>query len=172
VKNVLKSIYSKEVFSSADATALSNSELVGAIIGQVVFGAIADKIGRKNTFIATISFVIIGCLASMSATAGLSMSLTAQLCLWRGIVGVGVGGEYPLSATVSAEGTTTASRGRALGMVFAMQGVGNVLSTLVMYILLLASPLPIDWVWRAALGIGALPGLLTLYGRLQVGSPF
>lgn len=42
-------------------TALSNSELVGAIIGQVAFGMLADKLGRKLTFIATISMVISAC---------------------------------------------------------------------------------------------------------------
>lgn len=72
----------------------------------------------------------------MSATNGLPISLTAQLCFWRGIVGIGVGGEYPLSATVSAEGVSTAGRGRVLALVMAMQGFGNILSTLVMYILL------------------------------------
>jgi MFS transporter, PHS family, inorganic phosphate transporter len=88
VKNVLTCLYKD--FSKADATALGNSQLVGAIIGQLCFGALADKIGRKATFIATISMVIIGCLASMSATDGLALSMTGQLCLWRGIVGVGV----------------------------------------------------------------------------------
>ena len=44
---------------------------------------------------------------------------------------MGVGGEYPLSATVTSEGTKTHERGNALGLVFSMQGIGNVLSALV-----------------------------------------
>jgi hypothetical protein len=36
--------------------------------------------------------------------------------------------------------------------------------------LLLVTGMPLDWVWRAALGIGAVPGLLTVYGRLRVSS--
>ena len=51
VKNVLSGVYDKHDFSTADKTALSNSQLVGAIIGQLAFGALADKIGRRATFI-------------------------------------------------------------------------------------------------------------------------
>lgn len=41
--------------------------LVGAVVGQIGFGAIADLIGRRKVFIMTCSMVIFGAL--MSATA-------------------------------------------------------------------------------------------------------
>ena len=81
---------------------------------------------------------------------------------------MGIGGEYPLSATVTSEGSEGANRGRNVSSVFAMQGVGNVLSSLVMYVLLV-SPLKLDLVWRFALGFGAVPGLSTVYFRWQMG---
>jgi hypothetical protein len=51
-----------------------------------------------------------------------------------------------------------------VGATFAMQGVGNLLASLTMFILL-SSDLDLDWVWRIALGAGAVPGLLTVRGR-------
>jgi len=51
-----------------------------------------------------------------------------------------------------------------VGATFAMQGVGNLLASLTMFILL-SSDLDLDWVWRIALGAGAVPGLLTVRER-------
>jgi MFS family permease len=65
---------------------------------------------------------------------------------------------------VSSEGSGSTSRGKAVGATFAMQGVGNLLASLTMFILL-SSDLDLDWVWRIALGAGAVPGLLTVRGR-------
>jgi hypothetical protein len=48
-----------------------------------------------------------------------------------------------------------------------MQGVGNLLASLTMFILL-SSNLNIDWVWRIALGAGAVPGILTVYFRYKM----
>ena len=81
---------------------------------------------------------------------------------------MGIGGEYPLSATVTSENSEGADRGRNVSSVFAMQGVGNVLSSVVMYGLL-ASGLKLDYVWRIAVAFGAVPGLCTVYFRWQMG---
>jgi len=53
------------------------------------------------------------------------------LMIWRFILGIGVGGEYPLSATISAETSSTQNRGKNTAMVFSMQGVGSMLATVV-----------------------------------------
>lgn len=50
---------------------------------------------------------------------------------------------------------------------FAMQGVGNILSSAVMYILL-STGMPLDAVWRTALAFGAVPGVITVYFRWKM----
>lgn len=50
------------------------------------------------------------------------------VCCWRFFLGAGVGGEYPLAATVTSESSSAGKRGSLMAAVFAMQGVGSMLS--------------------------------------------
>ena len=59
------------------------------------------------------------------------------------------------------------SRGRMVGLVFAMQGAGLVVGPLIASILL-ASGLSDNAVWRILLGIGAIPGLAVYYMRRRI----
>jgi MFS transporter, PHS family, inorganic phosphate transporter len=85
----------------------------------------------------------------------------------RVILGIGIGGDYPVSATIMSEYSGKQSRGRLIGLVFAMQGAGLVVGPLVASILL-ASGLSDNLVWRILLGIGAIPGLAVYYLRRQI----
>jgi PHS family inorganic phosphate transporter-like MFS transporter len=83
---------------------------------------------------------------------------------------IGIGGEYPLSATVSSEGTVDAkNRGRNVALVFSAQGWGSIVSPLLVLILLeiipRSTPNDLEIVWRIALGFGAIPCAATLYHR-------
>ena len=131
---------------------------------------LADYLGRRRSFIATLTLLIIG--AASSAASHSIGALTVFLCLalCRFVLGVGVGGEYPLSATVSSEASVaTAGRGKRVSLVFSMQGVGLLAAPAVVLILLTA--LPVDrfsLVWRLALGFGGLPALCMLYFRFTM----
>eukprot|EP00871_Galdieria_phlegrea_P002093 jgi/Galph1/2885/GphlegSOOS_G1557.1 len=88
-------LYPRE-FTSAMSTRISNALLVGAIIGQLGFGLMSDRIGRKVGLLCTTGFVIVGsllCSAAYGAN-GSVKGLLWSLVVYRGIVGVGVGGEY------------------------------------------------------------------------------
>ncbi len=76
--------------------------------------------------------------------------------------------QYPLSATVTSESSTAKARGTSLGLVFSMQGVGNLLAALIAWGLLANRSIGLDVAWRVALGLGALPGLLTVYWRYKM----
>jgi PHS family inorganic phosphate transporter-like MFS transporter len=49
------------------------------------------------------------------------MTVYGHIACWRFLLGAGVGGEYPLAATVTSESSSAASRGRLMAAVFAMQ---------------------------------------------------
>jgi MFS family permease len=81
---------------------------------------------------------------------------------FRFILGIGIGGDYPVSATIMSEYSGKASRGMLVTMVFAMQAAGLILGPL-FAAALLASHLPHDIVWRILLSFGAVPAL-AVYG--------
>ena len=59
-----------------------------------------------------------------------TVSILGAIITWRFIMGVGIGGDYPLSAVISSEFASTRSRGRLMTAVFAFQGWGNLGSSL------------------------------------------
>ena len=99
-------------------------------------------------------------------------SIFIFLAISRFVLGVGVGGVYPLSATIAAESSDKAARGRSSALVFSMQGVANLMVPLIAMLFLTMTDED-DWEswvdkdgnfsglsWRLALGFGAIPGLL------------
>ena len=149
----------------------STSSLVGAIIGQLVFGYVGDCIGRARALQLTMHLCVFGALLSACAVPifpSRPQSIFTFLAVARLILGVGVGGVYPLSATIAVESASAASRGRDTSLVFSMQGVANLAVPLVAAALVHAYGSPArasagrswGYAWRLALGLGALPGIL------------
>ena len=102
--------------------AISAVALIGALVGQFLFGAIADVIGRKTGYgVVLIIMMFTGFTQAMSY-GNTGFAVIGTLCFWRFLLGVGVGGDYPLSATIMSEYSSTTTRGACVGAVFAMQG--------------------------------------------------
>ncbi len=55
---------------------------------------------------------------------GPTVHIVGVITFWRFIMGVGIGGDYPLSAVIVSEFASTRSRGRLMTAVFASQGWG------------------------------------------------
>jgi PHS family inorganic phosphate transporter-like MFS transporter len=89
------------------------------------------------------------------------------LLVSRVILGIGIGGDYPVSATIMSEYSGKQTRGRMVGLVFAMQGAGLIVGPLVASILL-GSGVSNNLTWRILLGLGAIPGLAVFYLRRQI----
>src|SRR6202012_1883818 len=83
------------------------------------------------------------------------------------LFGIGIGGDYPVSATIMSEYSGKQSRGRMVGLVFAMQGLGLIVGPLIASIFL-ASGVSNNLTWRLLLGLGAIPGLAVFYLRRQI----
>eukprot|EP00475_Leptophrys_vorax_P017219 TRINITY_DN2383_c0_g1_i2.p1 TRINITY_DN2383_c0_g1~~TRINITY_DN2383_c0_g1_i2.p1 ORF type:complete len:455 (-),score=131.20 TRINITY_DN2383_c0_g1_i2:60-1424(-) len=159
-------------FGAAEKSLVSTAALVGAITGQLTFGALADAIGRFTAWMMTIVLITVAALGSAASFTGGggASGLAACLGFWRFLLGLGIGGEYPLSATVSSEGTVDPkNRGKNVATVFAAQGWGSFVSPMLVLILLeiipRSTPNSLEIVWRIALGFGAIPCAATLYHR-------
>ncbi|TID25017.1 MFS general substrate transporter [Venturia nashicola] len=103
---VFNHLLTTKVYTADTQTRISNSLLVGSVIGILVFGFTADKFSRKGGMLVTSGLVIIG---SLLATVIFQVKGTNNM-LWfltiaRGMAGVGVGGEYPTSAAAALEGS-------------------------------------------------------------------
>ncbi|KAG0007638.1 Inorganic phosphate transporter pho84, partial [Entomortierella chlamydospora] len=97
---------------------------VGTFLGQIGFGYLADRLGRKRMYGIELMIIIVATLGQALSGVGSTLSLPAALIIWRVIVGVGIGGDYPLSAVITSEFATTNRRGAMMAAVFAMQGFG------------------------------------------------
>lgn len=157
-----------EGMDPTDKSLVAGATLAGAIIGQLVFGLFGDWIGRKWTFIATCVLIIFGAVLSGCVQwEGGPCSLICQLAICRFFLGIGVGGEYPLAASIAAEDASTKSRGQFIAGVFSMQGWGMLLSC-VFVLLFLAAGMPLEYIWRSVLIIGAIPSAVVIFMRAEM----
>jgi MFS family permease len=147
--------------STGQVSLLNSTTLAASAVGAVIFGRVADILGRKKIYGFEVLILAIGALAS-----ALSPNYIVLL-ISRAVLGIGIGGDYPVSATIMSEYSAKRSRGKMVGLVFAMQGAGLVVGPLIA-VILLASHVPMDVTWRTLLGLGAIPGLAVFYLRRQI----
>ncbi len=144
---------------SPDAVGLIGSiSLIATFVGAYLFGILADKLGRKKIYGLEALLMTIGALLSAVAPN------VAVLLVARVILGLGIGGDYPMSAVLMSEYANAKSRGRMVSLVFSAQAIGLVTGPVVA-LTLLAAGMNHDLAWRLMLGLGALPALAVIYIR-------
>jgi MFS family permease len=157
---VLASFGIKQV-SSLQSAMLAASALVGAAVGAVIFGALAQR-GRKKFYGVDVTLMALAAIAQIFA-GGLW-----SLIVIRFVLGIGVGADYVLSPTIMAEHANRPDRGKTLGIGFGvMWWVGAVLASIVLLIVKGVGLSP-DAQWRFVLGFGAVPALSVLYLRRRM----
>jgi PHS family inorganic phosphate transporter-like MFS transporter len=137
---------------------VGSTALLAAFLGATVFGRIADLRGRKAVY---------GLEAAVMAVAALATAFSPNLVwllVWRFVLGIGIGGDYPVSAVLMSEYANRGQRGRLVSMVFSMQALGLIAGPIVALIIL-KSGVPHDLAWRLMLGLGAVPALAVIYLR-------
>ena len=156
-------VFLKQVWSltASEISIISSAALFGAVIGPFIFGRIGDIFGRKYIYGVEAALLSAGALAS-----AFSINPT-MLWITRFILGLGVGGDYPISATLMSEYAPARSRGLFVAGVFSMQGWGIVTAALLGLGLLSARVNP-DIAWRIVLGFGAVMPALVIYFRRRV----
>lgn len=84
-------------------TAIKAATSGGAVIGQLGFGWLADVVGRRKMYGVELAIIVMSTLAqALSAPSG-AVTLTGLLIFWRVVMGIGIGGDYPLSAVITSE---------------------------------------------------------------------
>ncbi|CAE8641871.1 unnamed protein product [Polarella glacialis] len=146
---------------------------VGAMVGMLSMGRLGDVIGRARALQVTLVFTVLGALIPACAF-GDGNSLYGILCFGRLVLGIGVGGIYPLSAVHSAEGCDDhAGRGKRVAQAFFFQSVGVIAPYVVCMLLLavLKPATPADWVpqlqFRLLFALGAVPAAVVFFASLR-----
>ncbi len=137
---------------------LGGAALAGAFAGSLMGGPLADRFGRKAIYLLDMATFLLAALAS-----GFAWDITSLVAL-RFVLGVGVGADYPLSATYLIEFLPRARRGRITVWVFALWMGGAAVSSAVGLALL---PLG-EHAWRFMLASGAIPALGILWLRKKL----
>jgi MFS transporter, PHS family, inorganic phosphate transporter len=140
---------------------LSSLALLTSAVGAILFGYVADKLGRRKIYGYEVLVLAAGAIATAFAPG-----------IWwliglRAILGFGIGGDYPVSATIMSEYASKRNRGKMVGLVFSAQGAGLVIGPLAA-IGLLSTGLSDNYVWRILLALGAIPALAVFWLRRRI----
>jgi MFS family permease len=138
------------------AGSLGTLTLLASGIGGVLFGFLADRIGRKQALMASILTYSVCSFAS-----GLATSI-AMLAVARFVLGLGMGGEWNTGATLVAESWPDEFRAKAISLVQSSWALGFAAAALV------AGPVARYYGWRAVFFVGILPALITLWIQRSV----
>ncbi len=137
---------------------VNSTALLASALGALLFGRVADMVGRKRIYGVEVLVLAAGAIACSFAPS------IWWLIGFRFILGVGIGGDYPVSATIMSEYAGKASRGMLVTLVFTMQAAGLILGPLFASALL-STHLSHDLIWRILVGFGAVPALAVYWSR-------
>ncbi|RCI12287.1 hypothetical protein L249_0492 [Ophiocordyceps polyrhachis-furcata BCC 54312] len=169
--------------SSDSAIKLATSG--GTVVGQLGFGCLADLVGRRRMYGLELFVIIFATLGQALTSSSPSCGIVGLIIFWRVLMGIGIGGDYPLSSIITSEFATTKWRGAMMAAVFAMQGLGQLGAAMVMLFVTLGfrsqleaaadiahcdgdCRVAVDKMWRTLIGFGAVPACIALYFRLTI----
>jgi MFS transporter, PHS family, inorganic phosphate transporter len=170
---------------------------IGSVIGQFLFGEhqdassffmyhvqsflgyLADSLGRKAVYGKELMLIILATILCLTTPTGQISpdSCLIYLGMFRILLGVGVGGDYPMSASVTSDRANLRKRGTLLAYIFSNQGWGSFLGSVITIIVLEAykhvmntegKTSKVDGVWRIIIGVSLVPAFGTLYQRLTM----
>jgi len=144
-------------FTKMEYILVDISSFAGMLIGAPILGLLSDKIGRKKIFGLDLIFFVV-----FAITSGLSNNFM-ELFLSRLLMGIGIGGDYPISSTMMAEFSPKKSRGRLLISMVGMYWIGAFASSFVNYIFVIY-----PYFWRYTFIIGGLIAIPVILLRFKI----
>mmetsp|Transcript_34047 Transcript_34047/g.60594 ORF Transcript_34047/g.60594 Transcript_34047/m.60594 type:complete len:484 (+) Transcript_34047:92-1543(+) len=149
---------------------------IGSVVGMLTMGYLGDLLGIQRGLVITNWFIVIGSLASALLSWGSSEAIWSVIALSRFVLGIGVGGAYPLSAAkAAATGKATDDPQEAVnraGKAFFWQGPGSMAPYVLAIPLLKLLPHNngvTSLQFRLLLGLGALPAMVVLLASMAEG---
>lgn len=142
--------------SKATTSWIASIGFIGMAVGATLGGMLADKIGRRQVFAATL--LLYGLATGASA---LSWSV-ASLMVFRFLVGLGLGAELPVASTLVSEFAPRRIRGRMVVWLEAFWAVGWIMAAVVGTFVVAHG----ENGWRWGFAIGALPALYAIVVRM------
>lgn len=135
---------------------LNSLTLLASAIGGLLFGFLADRVGRTRSLMLSILVYSVA-----SGACGLSSTIQ-QLAILRFILGLGMGGEWTTGAALIAETWPAEHRGKALGLMQSTWAIGEMIAAGVVALFLPR------FGWRAVFFVGVLPALIVFWIRRDV----
>ena len=148
--------------SSAEVGFAGTVYLLGQVAGALLFGRMADSLGRKKMFTLTLAVYLVG-----AAAAAFSPTMSVFL-VFRFISGMGIGGEYSAVNSAVDELIPGKHRGRVDLAINGTYWGGAAIGAFASTILLDTDRFPVDLGWRIAFLIGPVLGLAIIYLRRHI----
>ncbi|GAC99578.1 inorganic phosphate transporter [Pseudozyma hubeiensis SY62] len=156
---------------------LKASASMGNVVGQLLFGFLGDFWGRSVLYGKELMLAMAAIILMISAPDSLhGQGVTIWIAVFRFLMGIGIGGDYPLSATVVADRSSSKTRGLLLSLIFSNQGWGALFAALASLAvvgayrssILSGNLTELSGAWRILLGLPLAPGFAVLYFRLTL----
>ncbi len=137
---------------------IGSALVLGAVAGAALGGVSADKLGRKRVFIADMALI------ALAGVIGAAAPDPRFILLAQFLLGVGVGIDFPTSASYVSEMMPSKARSRMTVATIALQSVGMAAAALAGLTILKFRPATDDW--RLLLGAGGALAALFLLARI------
>ena len=150
--------------------AVATAAVVGSLVGSLTLGPITDRVGRKPMLIVDVVLFVV-------ATTGTALAWDAvSLIVFRFLVGVAIGADYPISVAYITENVPARYRGRLVIGAFTFQAVGAMVGALTGVAILSLfqviypnpEPMAVQYAWRWMLGVGVILAVIVAAVRLGV----
>src|SRR5579875_2576955 len=149
-------------FTSAEIGLAGSAYILGAVLGALVFGTLADRLGRKRLFLITLGVYVCATVATAFSWNFLSFAV------FRFFTGSGIGGEYSAINSAIDELIPARVRGWVDIAINGSWWIGTLVGALLSLVLLNPRILPHALGWRLAFGSGAVLGLVILMVRRYI----
>jgi MFS family permease len=160
------------------ASTLDLAGALAATLGDLSrAGRLLVSRARRFVYGKELMMVILGIIVMICAPQSLGgHGVVTWITITRVFMGIGIGGDYPLSAAVMADRAGTSRRGPLMALLFAAQGWGGLVGAICAIIVIACYKGPVDHhnaktldgAWRILIGLGLAPALAVLPLRLML----